>query len=477
MADNASSLPPPSAEHRKIAAGQFERANQIVATKGDLNYAIQLLVACCKLDPGNLLYRRALRKTEKVKYKNNLRGSAMAMVTTSASWARLKAAKRAKDYLKMLEHGEEILTKNPWDTGAQMDMAEAADALGLLDMAVWFLEQAREKDPKQPNVNRALARLFEKRGNFAQAMALWEMVRKAVPSDVEAQHKGKDLAASATIAKGGYEQAVAAKTGGEAPADSDARPRDKPSTGTAVTDRLSREAAPLKARIEKDPTDGTAYLQLATLYRRHGRLDEAREVLVQGLNANPQHFQMGIELAELDLEPFRRDLSLTEEKLKAQPRDEELRKIRLRLLKEINTREMDLCRRRADRFPMEMSHRLDLGVRLLRAGQLDEAIKELQAARSDSRLLWKALMYLGHCFKERHNWRLAQRNFEEALQALPLGETTARKEVLFHLAQGCAENGDLARAVELGTELANIDFAYREIGKLLDDWQGRIDEE
>ena len=91
-----------------------------------------------------------------------------------------------------------------------------------------------------------------------------------------------------------------------------------------------------------------------------------------------------------------------------------------------------------------MSHRYEVGVRLLRGGQIDEAIQELQAARGDPRLRWQSLMQLGHCFKARNNWRLAQRNFEEALRLLPVGEAAKQKEVLFLLAQGCAEAGDLA---------------------------------
>ena len=101
-------------------------------------------------------------------------------------------------------------------------------------------------------------------------------------------------------------------------------------------------------------------------------------------------------------------------------------------------------------------------------------IRALQAVRVDPRYQWKALMYLGHCFKSRNNWRLAERNFEDALQNLPPGETAVRKELLFQLAQGCADAGDLPKAVELGYELANLDFGYHDIGLLLDEWQSRM---
>jgi tetratricopeptide (TPR) repeat protein len=488
MADNEiSTLPAPSPEQRRAAAGQFERANQVIAT-GNFEYGIQLLLSCCKLDPGNLIYRQALRQTEKTKYKNNMHGSAMAAITTSGTKAKILAAKRSKDYLKVLELGEDVLVRNPWDTGALMDMADAAEQLGLMDMATWSLEQARLKNPKSVPVNRALAKLCERRGNFSQAIGLWELVRQADPKDMEARTKAKDIAANATIARGRYE-AVINESGERAgtetkpgfkseKGDTPVRP-DKAEPLTAVQaraggERFAQEIAALRTRIQNDPTSPATYLQLAALYRRSNQDDQARAVLTEGLGPTGNAFDLTIELAEMDIEPFRKDLAIAEEKLKAQPQDEELRKICNRFQKEVNTREMDLFRQKADRFPTDKTFRFDLGVRLLRAGQFDEAIKELQALRSDPRYQWRALLYLGYCFNGRNNWRLAQRNFEEALQNLPAGDEESRKEILFQLAEGMAKAGDLAKAVELGYELANVDFGYNDIGRLLDEWQNRM---
>jgi tetratricopeptide (TPR) repeat protein len=501
----ASRLPTPTPEQRRIAAGQFERANQVIAS-GDFDYGIRLLLSSCKLDPANLIYRQKLRAIEKAKYKNNLRGSRLAGLTSMATRAKLKAVKRTGDYVKVFEYAELVLARNPWDVGVQTDMADAAEALGLLDVAIWTLEQARQKNPRDANLNRALARLYEKRGNYTHAIALWELVRRVAPHDAEAQTKAKDLAAHDTITRGHYEQAVggqasprvgspdpgaqdqpaanqgsgghaAAPPGGPAKEAAAPPPREPAAVlpGLAASgDRFSAEAAKLKSRIDADPTNPMCYLHLAGHYRRVGRIDEARAVLEQGLAPTGNHFDLALELADVEIEPFRRNLALAEEKLRTRPNDEEVRKVRIRLLKEINTRELDLYRRKADRFPTEMVHRFELGVRLLRAGQIDEAIRELQAARSDPRQHWRALLYLGYCFKSRNNWRLARRNFEEAIQGLPAGEDAVRKEILFQLAQGCAEAGDLAAAVDLGMELANLDFTYRDIGQLLDQWQTRL---
>lgn len=461
-------LTPPSAEHRKIAAQQFQRANQVI-TDGQHDYGIQLLLTCCKLDPANVAYRQALRRVEKAKYKNP-RGGMFSALSSTASHAKVKSALRGSEMLKVLEIGEEALSKNPWDTSIIMDMAEAADRLGQIDLAIWLLIDAREKDPKDPHVNRALAKLCEKRGNFAEAMKLWNLVKQALPADAEANRRANDAAVSHTIVKGQY----------EADGHSGAKPgTDEESAlpGPLRNSGLVREETTLRARIQAEPTNVHPYMQLATFYRRAGRLDEARGILQQGLGPTGNHFELSIELAELDLEPFRKNLSVVEEKLRADPDDDELRQHRAKLHKEINSREMDLFRAKAERFPSELIHRLELGIRLLKSNQIDEAIRELQQARSDQRCLWKALMYLGFCFRNRNNWRLAKRNFEESLQSMPPGEDTYRKEVLYQLAHGCAQAGDFEAAIDLGHDLANLDFNFRDIAMLLDDWQARLDEE
>src|SRR5262245_27603198 len=157
--------PTPTPEQRQIAQASFTKAREALAG-GQLDYAITLLLTCCRLEPGNFLYRQTLRKTQKDKFGNNLRGSRFAFLTTPRRKHRVKAARRARDYLKVLEHGEQVLCRNPWDMGTQLDMAEAFDAHGIGDLALITLDQARQKYPRDSTLNRALARLFEKRGDF-----------------------------------------------------------------------------------------------------------------------------------------------------------------------------------------------------------------------------------------------------------------------------------------------------------------------
>ena len=485
----ATTAPSPTADQRQIGQASFTRAKEAIGN-GQLDYAIALLLTCCRLDPANFFYRQTLRKTQKEKFGNNLRGSRWAFLTTPKWKHWVKSAKRGRNYLKALEHAEQVLCRNPWDMGTQLDMAEAFDALGLNDLAVFTLDQARQKYPRDATLNRALARLFEKRGDFQKAIVLWQLVKERNPTDVEAAHKAKDLAASETIQKGQYEETAAGTRESPALGRIETRATDK-------QDKVSRETEQLLKRIEADPTEPSLYLQLSTVYRRHNQLDRAKAVLQQGLGPTGNAFQLQLELMDLDLTPVRKNLEHTEARLRkikdkaAAPTDgtgdteeaetaeddlteKDLLQLRAKLLKEIITREIAIFRVKADRFPGDLNHRIELGTRLLKADLPDEAIKELQPARRDERLKWKAGMLLGVCFKKLKNWKLAQRNFEEALTALPEGEEAGKKELLFQLANGCAENGDLPRALDLGHELANLDFGFKNIGKLLDDWNERL---
>jgi tetratricopeptide (TPR) repeat protein len=520
-------LPRVTPEQRRAAAGQFERANQVLA-KGDFDYALPLLLNCCVIDPGNPVYRQVLHKAARDKYGNAKRGQKLAFLTNISPKLQLRKAQLAGNHLKALECAEQILVRNPWDIAAHLAMAAAFQELELNDLAIWTLEQARQADGNDAQVNRFLARLYEKRGNFNQAIALWQLVRKADPTDQEASNKAKDLAASATIARGRYQEVIdggaptpmtkapAPDTMIAAPAldqtpicDSPAvqgprlgkpeqwRPSPAPSAAPAtmpasapapavapagaapagvesINDHRIREAPALQAKIRANPTNPMGYIHLAQLYRRAERFDEARAVLAEGLTATHNHFDVGLELVDLDIEPFRRDLAIADEELRRQPDRADLQKTRKTLEKEISARELDYYRKKAERFPTDTASRFEMSLRLMKVGQTDEAIKELQGLRADPRHQCKVLVYLGFCFRARNNWRLAQRNFEEALQHLGPHDEGLRKEVLYQLAQGYAESGEIVRAVDLACELANLDFAYKNISQLMDQWQARL---
>src|SRR5262249_32510319 len=326
---------------------------------------------------------------------------------------------------------------------------------------------------------RAAARLCEKNGRYSEAAKVWEFVRLRKPLDQEAQKKCKDLAATDTIIKGNYEGATApaaqpSQTGKPAPGKStqpaaDGTPEEeKASPIRPASERIEQEVLKLKKQTEIDPTHVNSWLSLANAYRKLGQLDKVRTTLEEALGPTANDFEIATEIAQLDIEDLRRNLAVGEHKLRENASDEKLKAIVQKQKKEINSRELELYRQRSERYPNNKNFSYELGVRLYRAGQVDEAIGEFQGVRGDPKLTWKALYLVGLCFEAKKERRLAQRNFEEALQSLPPGDTGAKKDILYHLARGHADQGDYAKALQYGYDLANLEYGYKDIGKLID---------
>jgi len=482
MAETDSEVPKLTPEARKAVTTLFTRAKQVLAS-GQKDYAIELLMDCCKRDPANLGLRQELRKAEKAKYGDNKRGKPLAFLTTIGSMLKAEALDKTKKYLRAVETAEEVFKANPWHMRAHVVQAHAFSELGLKDLALWTLDQARQVNADNPTVNRAMALLFEERGQFTQAIALWRLVAKKLPKDQEAGKKAAHLAASESIMKGKYEEAVSG--GGPTPIKKDPSTTTHRALGAGdvseedraasmTQDRIGKDEGQFLKRIQETPTNANAYLQLAQLYRRHDLPDNARETLKKGLEAIGQNFELQLEQMDLDIDPFRRDLAVTEEKFRADPKNADLANLRAKTQKEINARELALYRAKSDRFPTDAAARYEMTVRLFKTGLFDEAIQEFQKIRSDPKHRIRVLIHLGFCFRARNNWRLAQRNFEEAMQNLTAAEEPYRKELMFQLATGYSENGELPRAVELGCELANLDYSYKNIGPLIDQWQTKL---
>jgi hypothetical protein len=182
-------------EQRRAAAELFAHANEVLGRTGDHAYALQLLLGSCKLDPANLEHRKKLREVGRALGEGGKRRGFFESLSNLPARSRMRAARGAGEHRKVLEHGEELLAKAPGDVAAQLEMAEAAEALRMPALAVWLLIEARKQAPTDVAALRALARLCERLERFAVAAAVWRQVHQAVPSDQEAADKVKDLAA------------------------------------------------------------------------------------------------------------------------------------------------------------------------------------------------------------------------------------------------------------------------------------------
>jgi len=175
---------------------------------------------------------------------------------------KLKMAKLSRAYLTVLEHGEALLARTPTDAGCQLDMAEAATALGLTGVALWILEQARQQDGTTAPSTSPWPRCTSKSASFPRLLLFWQKVAPHHPNRGDLQRKIKDLMAQETIRRG-YD----GKPGEAGPSTNETAEMSRAEpTATAnalpqgLSVRLSREAEALRARIAADPANVNTYL-------------------------------------------------------------------------------------------------------------------------------------------------------------------------------------------------------------------------
>ncbi len=169
-------------EEREAAAAQFERALEILANdEEEKDRAREMLLSCCRLDPANIGYRRALRRGGRL-----LRRGGVVPLVSEGARDRLEAARQAGDPRKVLEHGEEVLAASPVDVATHVHMAEAAAELNLPDLHAWLLKQACKQEPANVELRRGLARAYERQKHLGKAIAVWREIRKVQPEDAEA---------------------------------------------------------------------------------------------------------------------------------------------------------------------------------------------------------------------------------------------------------------------------------------------------
>jgi tetratricopeptide (TPR) repeat protein len=451
---------------RRQAAQQcFTRANEVLKSK-DFKYAVELLKDACKFAPDQPAYRALLRQAAKLRFDNNGKGSMMASVKTMGSRTSLKAAKAKKDWLRALECCEDCLAENPWDSGILLDEAWVFEQLGWIKLAVWCGESALERNKTDATVNRALAQIYERAGAFTKAIDCWERVKKACPADEEADRKMKDLAASATIDKGGYDGAKSFTT---AIADK-AKTQElaEESKGGTGEGRINAQIAELEQKVQRQPDLVPPYLQLSQLLRRAGKHERAREILQRGKDATGGNADILTEIAEVEIDAKRRDQAIADKLAADNPNDADAAQKAKDAGQTLNQMELHEFQRRCDRNPTDLSLRVDLGIRLARARLFDQAITEMQKARSAPGRKQDALIWLGRCFMEKRNPRLAKKHFEEALQGLSAGDQKTFLELHYLLGRVNEELGDKTAATQHYDEVAAADYGYQDVAQRLD---------
>lgn len=447
----------PAAKRRRLQQC-FEQGSKVSA-KGDFDYATDMFMTCVLGDPGNLLYAQNFIGNLLKKYNNNKKGSKFAGVKGAGQRGLLKKATMQKDWPAVLKTGLELLKLNPWDGTVLTAMAQAAEQLGHDDVELLFLRTALDANPRDPEMNRLCGQTLARMERFDDALHCWHRVLQSLPDDEEAKKAIGDLTVQKTIHKGGYEKAESST---DVMVDKAAQ-AERQGVGPR---RLTPEEA-LERQIAKDPSDMTPYLELAELYGRKEEFDKAEDVLKRALAVSDDNIDIRERLEDAQLADIRRKLASLEKALKTDPSEEnKLRLAKGRAL--LNSKEMEVYAARSERYPTNLGLKYELGLRLVKAKQYNEAIKYLQEARQDPRRKGAVLLALGECFQQIKQYKLALSNYEAAVEETSDNDVEQKKLALYRAGKLALGLKSVDQAEKLLTDLAGYDFSYRDVPTLLD---------
>ena len=417
--------------------------------KKQWDYAMELLCMAVEKDPGFFECRMALRAAQVKKYEN---ASSMAKIAGTAAnahnMAQAKVALVRKNYFGALSHAEKVLCADPESSVAHRVIVDASSALDLPQTMISSLQMLKKVNPENKDLTKELATALEMLGDWDQAEQVMGQLAAVNPDDPVLQQAYKDTAAKATIFRGQYEKMITEPGAGEEGLG------DNVETETLSADEaLDEKIYHMEERLQGESDNYKLGVDIAKLYVQRRDFERAFEYYDWVLENN-QVSDSAIDRAVADAYQAQYDYDI-ETFPEGSPEREGL-------VRERDVFLLENCQERAERYPTMLEFRFELGERLLRMDQVNEAIQAFQKAQNSPKHKLDSLNYLGQCFMKRGMHDMALSQFEKAL-----GEKTVmdqqRKELVYNLACVYEELGRREEAAKFFKEIYEVDIGFRDV--------------
>ncbi len=449
------------ADENKWAGDCYRRGNDAMQ-KQNWDLAVEMFTTCVKLVPDNLLYRQYLRNSARKKYNDNGKGAGTFEKTKLMGIrSRIKKARQAENWEEVSKAAEEGLYINPWDTQLNVDLAEASVKLDRGEIAKFSYMEAIKSDQKNRALYVALADILRSRGEYDEAIKVWERVSRMDPSDLTAMRKITELQTEKTTHRGGYESASNTQ---------DVR-TSKPVASTSVAPGESVEVD-LKHAIRKEPDRVEPYLKLAALYKQTRRLKEAHEIAQKAFEVSKQDQGVGEQVEDIELLLMKSELDDLKEKA-SKSGDADDRKAAATQSIALRDRKIEVLTKRVERYPANLNIKYELAELQMQLQKWNLAIPLLQRSSQDPRLKGKSFVALGKCFVYDKKLPLARGQFERALPELNVeSDPETFKECHYLLGRVCEEIKDAPAAEKHYGEVLVQDYEYKDTRERLERLQG-----
>ena len=392
--------------------------------------AHQLLSECITQDPATPIYINALFE--------NLQSLPNRPVSPWFSklrnWKFFQAAKGQR-VADAIGFGLQALYRHRTDLLVLCRLAEVCQAADLWAAAECYLRQALLHNPNDQRATRLLAESLLQQARFEESLYYWQQL----PADEKLDSQVQDVI-----------QCLQTNL-----------PATETTTGDNPSDRWEQ-------KIEDDSTSPQLYLELSQRLVQENRWDEATSLLTRGLSATGSNPELLDQLETVQLESYRHrhEIAVTLHEISPQLLGPETVRD---LQSELDRTELQVCERRARRYPTNYRYQLQLAICLRRTGNYRGALKQLEQIPETDQTAAEVTLETGKCHQHLHQFSEAAAAYHHLIDGLEnQAERCIYEQALYHggILTGAMGNGQ--RAQQWLSRLLEISPDYQDARDRLD---------
>ncbi len=440
----------------------FDRADQVGGT-GNWDFAIEMYLEGISREPESM--ERGHKPLRKVSINRKAQGGKAAGMIDQLK------RRSGKDPIQNLVNAEYLLSKSPGSVPYMMQVLHTARKCEFIKVVHWvsliILESQRQAKKPSKRILVELVTAFELAKDFSLSVQACDMAMQVDPNDGELRERLRRLTALYAIDKGKFEEEGDFTKG----VDDLAKQSELQKKDSLVRDEeyLIEQIRNARQEYLENPLVAgkiNGIVDALLKMENESYENEAIDILAKA-HKDSGAYQFKLRVGDVRIRQMaRRFRQLRDDGDKAGATEQAKRQLAF---------ELDEYQERCANYPTDLGLKYELGRRQFLSGEYDDAIASLQTAQRDPRRALRARSLIGQAFVKKGWLREAVETFEKALQSESTEEFT--KELRYYLGDVLDDMGELDKAQEQFSTVAQLDYNYRDVRERVDNIRKKISEQ
>jgi tetratricopeptide (TPR) repeat protein len=432
-------------------------------------YAVTLLQAILKENPGFLVGRELLRKCESIitggpKKKQKIFG----LDTGGAPGMKVQSTAK-KDPAAAVVMIEKEIEKDPYNVGYNDLLHDCFVKLELFDSAAFALETLRKGHPDNVKMMHKLAQFYVSRNKPDTATDVFNDILKHDPTDGAAIKGAKDCSAQHSMQRQKWDENTDVRDLRKD--QSEVENLESASRTGMTTDQMLEKRDRLIGRYNEDPNNLHNAKELAGVFEHLEDWENATTFYTWAHSLSNGDVALLAKSRQMSDKFIATQMAALEKAVEEDPDNAELRAQLDEVLSSRSAEMVVNAKQRVDENPTDPQLRFELGKALYNSGDYSAAIPHLQQATRNPYIRTKVLLLLGRTFKAKQMFDLAIKQLSDALADLTAMDST-KKEVLYEKGLIHNEMGNKEAALECYKQIYEVDYGYRDVAQRVESSYG-----